>query len=63
MIKKIITIDFIKGQWFRQGVKIVLDAQMGVLAWLIILELIPGIQFNSYDMIVWISIISTYPFL
>jgi len=59
MLKMIFTADFVKGQWFRQGIKLVLDTQMGILAWLIVFDLIPGLSFNTSDLIVWSIIVVT----
>jgi len=49
--------DFFKIQWFRQAIKLILDALMGIMAWLIIFALIQDAPFDATDLMTWTIIV------
>jgi len=57
MMKMFTVREIIKTQWFRQTIKLILDGQMGLLAWLIIFDLIPETHFSGTDILVWFVIV------
>ncbi len=46
-----------KSQWFRQLIKLVLDCQMGALAWLVVFDLIQSEPVVTFDIIGWLAIV------
>lgn len=46
-----------KSQWFRQIIKLILDAQMGALAWLVVFDLIQGEAIITIDIIDWMILV------
>ena len=45
--------EIIKTQWFRQAIKLILDGQMGLVAWLVMFDLIQDTAFRTWDVVIW----------
>ena len=46
-----------KSQWFRQVIKLILDGQMGALAWLVVFDLIRGETITNIDILDWVILV------
>jgi len=57
MLNKILIKNIIKTQWFRQTIKLILDGQVGLVAWLIIFDLMQDSAFDGSDAAVWCIIV------
>lgn len=51
--------EIIRTQWFRQIIKLILDGQMGLVAWMMMFELLQGSTFTTMDVAVWCLIAMT----
>lgn len=49
--------EIIRTQWFRQTIKLILDGQMGLVAWLVMFDLIQNSAFSVSDVMVWCLIV------
>jgi FlaA1/EpsC-like NDP-sugar epimerase len=51
------TSEIIKTQWFRQVIKLILDGQMGLVAWLVMSELTQDSAFSASTVAIWCLIV------
>jgi FlaA1/EpsC-like NDP-sugar epimerase len=57
MIDQFIFQKVLKNKWFRQSIKMLLDGQIGLLAWLLVFNIYPDITMSTKDVLIWFVIV------